>query len=180
MLGRIFQWIYTMNIPILLLLIAGATAASAYAYRKIRSHWWNKPVIGLLLMVCIIVILSITLFTRSVHTEPLTPSMVPFDSYRKVLDGENRELLRSCFMNAVLFYPVGLLTAILFSQKWHPVVRLLLIGITYTGMSAGIEYVQYIYTLGQPEVDDVIHNVLGAMIGGGFGCLITSSGSGNS
>ena len=180
MLGRIFQWIYTMNISMLLLLIAGATAASAYAYRKIQTRWWSKPVIGLLLIAYIAVILFITLFVRSVHAEPLTPSLIPFDSYRKVLNGENRELLRSCFMNVVLFYPVGLLTVILLPQKWHPVIRIVLIGFIFTLMSAGIEYAQYAYALGQPEVDDVIHNVLGTMIGGGFGCLITSSGSGNS
>lgn len=172
MLSAVFQWIYTMNIPVLLLLIFGATAVFSYAYEKMQSKWWSKPVIGLLLIAYIVVIMSITLFTRSADPEPLTPIMMPFDSYRKVLNGENRELFRSCFMNVVLFYPLGLLTAVLLPRNWHPFIRTMFIGAVFTLMSAGIEYAQYAYALGQPELDDVIHNALGAIIGGGIGCQI--------
>ena len=37
--------------------------------------------------------------------------------------------------------------------------------IALTAMSAGIEFLQYHFALGRCEIDDVIHNALGALLG---------------
>ena len=172
MLGTVFHWIYCMNPVLLILLLAGFTVAFAFVYRKNQHRKYCKPVIGLLLFIVITVILAATLLNRTERADVLTPSWIPFESYIKVMQGENPELLRSCFMNVALFYPAGLLGAVLLPRKWHSVWRILLTGLIFMLMSTGIEYVQHIFVLGQPEVDDIIHNALGAVIGGGCGCLI--------
>lgn len=164
-----------MNIPVLILLLAALTAVFAYIFRKFMYFRWCRPLCGLLLCISIAAILASTILRREVRAEAFVPSMIPFDSYRKFLNGGNPELLRSCFMNAVLFYPAGLLSAVMLPGKWNPVARIMIIGIILTLMSTGIEYAQYAYALGQPEVDDVIHNALGAIIGSGIGCLITTT-----
>ena len=68
-------------------------------------------------------------------------------------------------MNAVLFYPDGLLTAALLPKKWPAWAKLLLIAVIFCGISVGVEYMQYIWSLGRCEIDDVIHNTLGALVG---------------
>lgn len=92
-------------------------------------------------------------------------NLIPFHSYRAVMNGDNPEILRSNFMNAVLFYPAGLLTASLLPDKLPRWSRLLLTVLLYSFMSTGIEYLQYRYALGNVEIDDIIHNTLGAFLG---------------
>lgn len=180
MLGTVFHWIYCLNPVLLILLLAGFTVLFAFIYHRNQHRKYCKPVLGLLLFIAITAIVAATLLSRTERGEGLAPSRIPFASYIKVMQGENPELLRSCFMNVALFYPAGLLGAVLLPRKWHSVWRILLIGLIFMLMSTGIEYVQHIFALGQPEVDDIIHNTLGAVIGGVCGSMIASTKAGNS
>lgn len=63
------------------------------------------------------------------------------------------------------FYPAGLLSASLLPKKWHLAWRMLLVTVVFAALSAGIEYIQYAYALGKVEIDDVIHNAFGALLG---------------
>ena len=92
-------------------------------------------------------------------------SRTPLHSYRKVINGGNPEILRSNFMNVVLFYPIGLLATALLPKRWAEWSRCVLTILLCISLSAGIEYVQYICSLGQCEIDDVIHNTIGALTG---------------
>ncbi|MBR4962021.1 MAG: VanZ family protein [Clostridia bacterium] len=132
--------------------------------------------IGILFLGSIAAIFVVTLMSRMEKAEALAPTMIPFASYMEVLNGGNPEILRSNFMNVLLFYPSGFLAAVLFPRKWHPVLTILLVCIVFAGISMGIEYCQYARTLGQAEMDDVIHNTLGALIGSVTGyCLCRRS-----
>ena len=104
MLGTVFHWIYCMNPVLLILLLAGFTVAFAFVYHSNQHRKYCKPVIGLLLLIAITAIVAATLLNRTERAEGLTPSWIPFASYIKVMQGENPELLRSCFMNVALFY----------------------------------------------------------------------------
>ena len=78
----------------------------------------------------------------------------PFWSY------DRPELLVENTMNVVVFIPVGLLLGSAFKQMtWW---KALLIGCS---ISAVIELLQFFLMRGFSEVDDVIHNTLGCMIG---------------
>lgn len=74
-------------------------------------------------------------------------------------------------MNVVLFYPAGLLLCSLLPEGWKKWCRVLLTFVVLCALSCGIEYAQFIYALGQAEIDDVIHNSLGALLGGVF-CFV--------
>ena len=82
-----------------------------------------------------------------------------------MLESGNREILRSNFMNALLFYPAGLLGASLFPGKWPVWKRIVVTVALLCLLSIGIEAVQYTYGVGQVETDDVLHNALGALLG---------------
>ena len=112
----------------------------------------------------IAVILHQTVWNRGSASENAI-YLIPFHSYREVLNGGNPEILRSNFMNGILFYPAGLLMASLLPRKWPGWIRVMLPCILLIGFSAGIEYFQYSNQMGQTEIDDVIHNSLGALTG---------------
>ena len=81
----------------------------------------------------------------------------PFWSYDRL------ELLVENIMNVVVFVPVGLLLGIAFKKKtWW---KVLLIG---CGISVTIEALQFFLMRGFSEVDDVIHNTVGCLIGYGI------------
>ena len=86
--------------------------------------------------------------------------LVPFQNFREAR--EQPELYRSMLMNVLLFFPIGLsLPFVLGKWKLSVPVTVVLACLS----SAGIEYLQYRYSLGRCEVDDVIMNTLGALLG---------------
>ena len=84
----------------------------------------------------------------------------PFWSY------DRPELLVENIMNVIVFIPIGILLAIVFKQmSWW---KILLIGCS---ISITIEALQFYFMKGFSEVDDVMHNTVGCLIG----YLMTSS-----
>lgn len=120
---------------------------------------------NVLFLVWVAVIALATLTARIPTELPAAPQLIPFHSYRAVMAGGNKEILRSNFMNVVLFYPAGLLGCELLPKGWGRVKKVILTVALFALLSAGIEFCQYHFALGQAEVDDVIHNTLGAFIG---------------
>lgn len=87
---------------------------------------------------------------------------LPFWSYQALQDGRE-DLLAENIMNVVVFVPVGLLLGIAFKQMtWW---KVLLVGCS---ISAVIELLQFFLMRGFSELDDVMHNTLGCLIGFGF------------
>lgn len=78
----------------------------------------------------------------------------PFWSYSRP------DLLVENIMNVVVFVPVGLLLGIAIKNiRWWQV---LLIG---CGISVSIETLQFVFMKGFSELDDVMHNTLGCLVG---------------
>lgn len=105
-------------------------------------------------------VLCSTVIFRSVRAERGF-RLIPFSSYWDY--GPNSYLLEVAaekFLNVVLFVPVGFLLGRGFWQMtWR---RALLTGCC---LSVVIELLQLVFQKGMCEVDDVIHNVAGCMIG---------------
>ena len=88
----------------------------------------------------------------------------PFWSY------DRPDLLIENIMNVIVFIPVGLLLGSAFKQMtWW---KALLIGCS---ISVTIEALQFWFMKGFSEVDDVMHNTVGCLIGFGFYSLIELS-----
>lgn len=102
-----------------------------------------------------------TVFVRSFNEE-LGYNFHPFWSYTAIQEGRERLMLEN-IMNVAVFVPVGLLLGCAFrNMKWWIV---LMIG---GGVSVTIEGMQYFYKRGFAETDDVMHNILGCLIGYGI------------
>ena len=112
--------------------------------------------VALLLLEYIFVLFCSTVIFR-VSGETRHYNFHPFWSY------DRPDLLVENIMNVVVFVPVGLLLGIAFKQMtWW---KALLIG---CGISVTIEALQLFFLRGFSEVDDVMHNTVGCLIGFGI------------
>lgn len=110
-------------------------------------------------------ILCSTVFCRSV-SKSARIEWEPFWSYHAYLQGRDY-IFGQIVMNVLVFIPMGfLLGGILHGKGWW---KALLIGL---GMSLLIEVLQYMRMCGVTEVDDLIHNAFGFMIGWGVYRLV--------
>lgn len=116
------------------------------------------------LAIWVSVTLWITIFSRAPDSAHL-PELIPFHSYRKLLKTGVDEILRSNFMNVALFFPAGLLSASLLPEGWPRRRKLLSVVIVFAWFSLVIECAQFHFSLGEPEVEDLIHNILSAALG---------------
>ena len=91
----------------------------------------------------------------------------PFFQLKTYFSGGDRELLRTLWMNVLLFLPGGFLLAALLPRRWRP----FWLGLAFFALcsfSAVIEWQQYCGGLGLAETDDVLCNSLGAFLGIGM------------
>ena len=135
--------------------------------------WWNGLWRGLrygavLLLIewALLVLCAIVLFRETGAERKY--NLIPFwsywdfgkDSYFLEMFGEN-------ILNVLLFIPIGFLAS--GGLKDMTVKRILLLG---GGLSIFIELLQFTFKKGFCETDDVIHNVLGCLIGYGLSNVI--------
>ena len=114
--------------------------------------------VALLLIEYIFLIFCSTVFFRTT-SELRKSDFQPFWSYKAIQDGRE-DLLAENIMNVVVFIPVGLLLSIAFKQvTWW---KALLIGCC---ISVTIEALQFFLMRGFSELDDVMHNTVGCLIG---------------
>ena len=123
-----------------------------------RGAKWSA---GLLLVEYIVLLFALAVLTRKVHPARAF-DFTPFWSYQEVIQSGKDALLVQNIANVCAFVPIGILLGCTFGRlKWR---KVLLIG---GGFSVLIELLQFAFRLGFSEFDDVIHNVLGCMIGYG-------------
>jgi len=133
------------------------------------SLWWKGLREGLrysslmLLAEWIFLVLCVSVLFRE-GGEDFHLNLIPLISYFDY--GENSYLMEKAalnILNVVLFFPVGLLLGCGFrGMTWR---KTLAFGI---GLSVTIELLQLIFKRGLCETDDVIHNVVGCLIGYGL------------
>ena len=163
-MGDIIITFYCLPYHDLLILFALLT----YGFLRLDRHfggklWW-KRLICTAAVLWIGIILLFTVTTREAGSTD-TVLLTPFHSYREMEATGNIEILRSNFMNVILFYPGGLLAVSALPEKWPRWLRAGLVFLFFAGCSLGIEYFQYATASGRAEIDDVIHNALGALVG---------------
>jgi len=120
---------------------------------------WRR-IAGLQLVEYIFLIFCSTVIYRRGY-EGAGYELSPFWSYAATQEGRT-ELLTENIMNVVAFVPIGLLLGVCIKglKLWHA----FLVGAC---LSVSIEVLQFILKKGFSELDDVMHNTLGCMIGFG-------------
>ncbi len=87
--------------------------------------------------------------------------MIPFDIVSQAKD--NQVLFKSMVMYIMLFIPLTLFGCSLFRYRSNKASVIFIV--SGIGFSILIEILQYLFVLGQADVDDVICNSLGLLIG---------------
>lgn len=121
-----------------------------------------SSIVWLLFFEFMFLVLGMTVFFR--HTDYKIRVYSPFWSYVSVWRDGNMKVLYEIILNVLLFVPIGFMWGIQSSQwqkKWQWLSSMIL-GVS---LSVVIELLQYSFKKGCVEVDDVIHNTLGCLIG---------------
>lgn len=162
-LRELLLLIYRLPMAVLPLYAVLAALLCCTLYRTFAGKRWFRPGIVGLLAVWLVTVLWSTIFSR----EPgaYESYWIPLHAYWLIISGECPEMFRSCLMNAFLFYPAGLLLAGLLPQRLRYRHGMLFTMICFGLFSLSIELCQHFGHLGTAEIDDVLHNTLGAAAG---------------
>ena len=133
-------------------------------WRRHGQTGWFRRSCGALLAAWAAVTLYATVLNRSGIQERML-FLRPLRFYWEPVFSGNYEVRRAAFMNVALFFPAGLLSAALLPRAWSGWKRLVLVTVLFLGISAAIEVSQYIWVLGEADVDDLLTNTLGAFLG---------------
>lgn len=127
--------------------------------RGFREGW--RMVGKLSLAEYVLLLLCATVLCRPALEEQ-NYNLRPFWSYFAMQEGR-QDIASESIMNVVVFIPVGFFLGMAFkTMTWW---KVLLLGLC---VSISIELMQFLFVRGFAEVDDVIHNTVGCMIGFGL------------
>lgn len=154
---NVFLCFTTFLIVLLIILLIG------YIFDKIS---FGRILAIILLYTYSFSVLSSTLFTRKYGVTRYELTL--FWSYFKIIKEQNTGLLIQVLLNCIMLFPVGFLLPFSISKymSWR---SCLFISASF---STCIELSQLIFKLGLFEFDDIVHNVIGAMLGFGLAKLI--------
>lgn len=155
-----FRYIYAQDLNFVVLLTAIAVVIWAYLNATAKNKKVYLIINSAFCVLLLVAVLYRTLFSRSgTYTEI---ELIPFRFY--FISDDKVAAVRTFFMNAVMFVPLGLSMPYVLSRK--PRKWIIVFPIIFACLlSVGIEYCQYYYHLGRCETDDVIANTLGAAVG---------------
>ena len=145
-------FVYIIIIIVLLVL----WTVLAYLLRN-RSFW--KDMNTVLLIITVISVIVITLAFRQ-YSERMY-SLIPFSSFEAAKTYP--DVYQQMMLNVVLFLPLGMtLPFALNARVKRPIIVTVVFAVLF---SAVIESMQFVLMRGYAEIDDVIFNTLGAVLG---------------
>ncbi|MBO6310752.1 MAG: VanZ family protein [Oribacterium sp.] len=113
---------------------------------------WKKPSLGLLIGYAVLLLTETVLIRKPFIGEHIKLEL--FWSWKQWNVQKNQILT-----NVVMFIPIGVLASFLW--KWR--------GLWFaTGLSLLVEVLQLVTSRGLLEFDDVLHNMIGAVVGAGI------------
>lgn len=122
---------------------------------------------GILLLEYLVLILSSAVLFREAGIDRDYDS-APFAGYAHLFD-RDKAVVVEIIINMLAFMPIGfLMGCAVKNMKWWKVAVFAL------GCSLLIELLQFVFSKGVTELDDVFHNTIGALIGYGIYSLSTS------
>ena len=155
-----FHFIYIQPLPLIALAII-ASICLWYLINKYHKKY-SKVLNIVLLVISIIGIVYCTLLRNGkgnnyyIELRPL---------YSFVLAKTQKEYYREMLMNVFLFVPLGLSLPFVIDINKHKYITIVLTILIGLLMSITIEYLQYYYHIGNVEIDDVIMNTIGVIVG---------------
>lgn len=154
-------------LPLGLVILAMLTAVAVWAY----SGWYftkQRPMPRLWRWgnACLLIAVLPAILYTTLAREPSAARELILIPFRSFADAKQLpELYRSMLMNVLLFLPLGLALSNALPERWHLTTRILLTALTGLLLSILIECMQYVFVLGRTEVDDLLCNTFGTILG---------------
>jgi glycopeptide antibiotics resistance protein len=126
----------------------------------------QKLIVAVVLFCYLIVVLGATLGRRGHYKGSV--NLYPFSAYREAWNSFSITAWRNIILNIIMFVPFGFLLSVL-SERFRKAGKTYLVGFILT---VGIECIQYFTGRGIFEIDDIIGNTIGTMIGYGLITLL--------
>lgn len=139
---------------------------TAVAIFLILNKTWKKVSVSLLISYCFLIFATTVLARTS--RENVSYNLTPFRLFQNNEWWSKHDLMLQIKANVLMFVPIGFLLMLFGKELRVKLVRTLyIIAVIVTGFlfSALIEYMQYKLHRGLCEVDDVVHNTIGTLIG---------------
>lgn len=131
-------------------------------YRFIyKNNMFHRINIKLFVQIWYVLFVLFVVFADRVNTLERLLNLSLFISYKEAFLDFSTEILLNIFFNIILFIPFGLL----FSSSYNNKKQHWLVFIIGLISIVCIEGIQYYFSLGIADVDDVINNFLGIIIG---------------
>ncbi|WP_455484820.1 VanZ family protein [Eubacterium sp.] len=160
-MGDIIRTIYCTDKTIVLLsLVVLSILCSVYKFLY-QSKKQNNFIVGIAFVLCIVIALYPSVLIRA-GGETRELVLEPFRSLKLYFDTGYEEWIRVIVMNIAMFYPLGCVYACFNKNKKTKPWMFFVFAFLF---SFFIETVQYAFSLGVSETDDVINNTLGALLG---------------
>lgn len=148
---------------LLLLLVTTVGVILIFSNQNVQQKW--RSLGQLVFFEYVAFLLCMTVFFRE-SVEHRTFNLMPFWSYTAEDADLQHSLYVEALMNVLMFVPFGLLMGCAFKGiGWKRII------VASVCCSVSIEILQLVLHRGFAEIDDVIHNVLGAGLGYSFYCV---------
>ena len=166
---KLFLSIYILPIGYTFLGLLFLLAVWSYLHHWYESLSLGRKALCKLVVSTLLLLWAFAILYQTVLSRTSGDLIVHRDFFHHLKDylfhDGNKELLRTLWMNVLLFVPGGLLLEALWPRCFPRWVCIPLTIILLTALSVGIEATQYRYALGVVEADDVLCNGLGAALG---------------
>ncbi|MBR6952088.1 MAG: VanZ family protein [Oscillospiraceae bacterium] len=161
----LYVYVYTrpmwMIYAVMAVLFVGWTAAAAILRRQSfgARHRW-KLFNAVVLLAALAVIVCGTLLTREGRERTIIWQLGSmFRTY-----GVSNEAWRLLIMNCLLFFPLGLALPNVLPHGMPPAWRVVLTLVISFLLSSALEQMQYHFSLGVTELDDIVCNTVGGFV----------------
>ena len=143
---------------VLLLISCAALFMAFYGMLKNFSEL-NKGMLGIFFLY-VLMVLYVTVFSREEGHS--TDVLLHFDSLEEALETRSAEPLQHVFLNAAMFIPLGILFPLIWPERLNRMLYVAPLGLMFSTL---IETTQLLMQKGQCDVEDILANTLGAVLG---------------
>lgn len=134
-----------------------------YIKFKRQSIHLSQIIFGVFWSIYVLVVITSTILNRQIGEETHL-YLTPFWSYKEAMEEGSESIIWQILYNIVMFIPWGIFLANMWENMKKPHWNIL----SALLASVMIELIQLTFKCGTVELDDVFHNVLGAITGYGI------------
>ena len=148
-----------MTLLMLLVVMSGVGfCILLYSFLKYINEVQKLPT--LLFILYIGVVGYLTVFSRKEGSQ--SEILLEFDSFEKAIKAQSFAPLEHWLLNVAFFVPIGFLFVAIYPEKLNKVMLVIPLGLI---LSVLIETMQMVLRMGQCDLEDLVANTLGAVIG---------------